>query len=225
MKKLGLLLMATLAFAVANAQKQDPTCKYLLSPKYYQANWFITAGAGANVLFGSADGEGDFSARVSPQFELYAGKWFTDIFGLRAGITGYQLRGYQNQTNIGDSYIGGQTNESGLYHQKFNYWNPHVDVLFNFSAAVCRKQRHVYEAIPYLGIGYTYSFMHTWSSGPKHHGFSVNAGLINAFHVTNEIDLNLNLNAAGVSKHFDKERSDKAFKGIASITFGATWKL
>ena len=46
-----------------------------------QDNWFITAEGGANIYFSHKSIHRDLSDRFSPAASIYAGKWFTPVFG------------------------------------------------------------------------------------------------------------------------------------------------
>ena len=79
----------------------------------------------------------------------------------------------------------------GYYKQKFDYMNLHGDIMFNLNALFGGYNSHrVYEIIPYLGAGFTHSY-----TKPRIHAFTMNAGLINRFRISNAVDINLELSA------------------------------
>ena len=56
-------------------------------------NWFISAGAGADVYLGQQDSKYGFGDRITPSFNINVGKWFTPVIGLRLGADYYGMRG------------------------------------------------------------------------------------------------------------------------------------
>lgn len=111
MKKATLLAFAFAMFAGAQsivAQEPAENVQYVSDPSQgvllnrMQDNWFITAEGGANIYFSHKSIHRDLSDRFSPAASIYAGKWFTPVFGARAGVTWMQLKGLAD----GPGYIG-----------------------------------------------------------------------------------------------------------------------
>lgn len=214
MKKIfTVLALASLSIAVM-AQEN----KYEVLTNNFFDNWFISAGVGGEMLIGNNDAHGSVSDRISPTLNIAAGKWFTPGLGLRLQYSGLQSRGYTKDANNG--YVDSGADAAGYYKQKFSYMNLHGDVLFNLSSLICGyNPNRIYEAIPYLGAGFTHSY-----SSPKKEALAINAGLINRFRVSPVLDLNLELAIMGTENKFDGEiGGEKDFDGVLSATVGVTY--
>ena len=65
-------------------------------------NWYVEAGAGAQVLFADdASGLG-FGQRLTPSLSVAAGKWFSPYWGMRLQARGY---GFNGNTGMGGIYV------------------------------------------------------------------------------------------------------------------------
>lgn len=108
----------------------------------------------------------------------------------------------------------------GYYKQKFDYMNLHGDIMFNLNALFGGYNSHrVYEIIPYLGAGFTHSY-----TKPRIHAFTMNAGLINRFRISNAVDINLELSATGLEGKFDGQHGGKHdYDGILGASVGLTY--
>lgn len=62
--------------------------KHQVVTNRFMSNWFISAGAGIQVFFGDHDKQMDFVDRITPNYEINFGKWFTPGIGVRAGLNG-----------------------------------------------------------------------------------------------------------------------------------------
>ncbi len=56
-------------------------------------NWFIQAGAGAQIGFTEHDRQADFGDRISPSLQIAIGKWFTPGIGVRLAYNGLSVKG------------------------------------------------------------------------------------------------------------------------------------
>ena len=191
----------------------------VLTTKFWD-NWFISAGVGAEMLFGNHDSHFGIGDRISPTFNVGLGKWFTPGIGVRLQYSGYEAKGARKRYG---AYATGQPDADGYYKQKFHYMNVHADVLFNLSALIGGyNPNRVYEIVPYLGGGFT----HNYSGVKTRQGFSVNGGIINKFRVSPAIDINLELSGMMAQNKFDAEIGGKAdFDGVVSATVGVTYRF
>lgn len=198
-------------------QVQD---KYQVLTNPFWDNWFFSIGGGAQVLYGNGDHAGKFEDRISPTLNVAVGKWFTPGLGLRLQYSGLQAKGFtRNETA---NYVKGGPMSDGLYKQRWDYMNLHGDVMFNLNALFGGyNAKRVYEIIPYLGAGFTHSY-----TTPHREAFTMNAGLINRFRISNAIDLNLELSAVGLEDKFDGESGGKRpYDGILAVTAGMTYRF
>ena len=92
------LLMGQSLMAQNNAQEvtyvEDPTQGVLVNK--FSNNWFITVDGGAGVYFSSFDDHRKFTDRFAPAADIYVGKWFSPIIGLRLGASWMQNKGLSN---------------------------------------------------------------------------------------------------------------------------------
>lgn len=103
MKKGTLIIMALLFMPLlshgqnSQEEKVDNSIendKYRVITNKFWDNWFITAGAGAQVMFGDDDEKGKFGKRISPAINVGVGKWFTPGLGLRLQYNGLNAKGF-----------------------------------------------------------------------------------------------------------------------------------
>lgn len=227
MKKVLLGLALASMSSMVMAQNDGAGChnanKYEVLTNGFWDNWFISAGGGGEILFGNHDQLGKFENRISPTFNVALGKWFTPGLGLRMQYSGFQARGYTTDANNG--YVVYKTTQvagRNDYKQKFHYMNLHGDVLFNLNALFGGyNPKRVYEIIPYLGAGFTYSY----TAKPHHQKtMAVNAGIINRFRVSSALDINIELSGMATEGRFDLEPGGKrSFDATAAATAGLTY--
>ncbi len=228
MKKITMLLVFAGFFTLASAQEVVVTDteiievqdKYSVMTNRFFDNWFVTVGAGAQVLLGSENDIGKFKQRISPALNVSVGKWFTPGLGLRLQYSGLQAKGFTRDGSR--DYVHGGLIDNSYYKQKFDYMNLHGDVLFNLNALFGGyNSKRVYEIIPFLGAGFTYNFT-------SHHyrSFSMNGGIINKFRLCDALDLNLELFAMGVQGKFDGKSVEKRdYDCMLGASLGITYKF
>lgn len=226
MKKILMLLAFAGAASIASAQQTMTVTEYeviQVQDKYevltgrFGSNWFISVGGGAQVLFGNSDHIGKFKDRIAPTINVAVGKWATPALGVRLQYSGLQVKGYTR--NGAAPYIKGGEAPDGAYKQKWNYMNLHGDLMVNLNALFGGyNPDRVYEIIPYIGAGWARSY-----SSPHTNTATFNAGIINRFRLSRNVDLNLELNATGLEGKFDGERGGKHdYDGILGATLGIT---
>ena len=148
-------------------------------------NWFIGAGAGANIYFGDHDADADFFNRltVTPNFQV--GKWFSPYAGARLKLSGgTNIHTFNNDASMMGRQIYISTEVNFM-------WNM-TDYLLNYSA------ERVYAFIPYAGIGWNY----TWDYKNMPEGFpqydhvnsaTIDAGIINRFRFSERVALDIEM--------------------------------
>ncbi|HJC93485.1 MAG TPA: cell envelope biogenesis protein OmpA, partial [Candidatus Phocaeicola excrementigallinarum] len=67
--------------------------KYKVETNRFWSNWFISVGAGPQVLFSDHDRQMKFGERISPALDIAVGKWFTPGIGVRFMYSGLSLDG------------------------------------------------------------------------------------------------------------------------------------
>ena len=219
-KQFTLLLLTCVPFILVaqngDEKKIEKQNKYQVLTNGFWDNWFISAGAGAQVYLGTDDSKGAFGKRISPALDIAVGKWFTPGLGLRLEYSGLQSRGY---APYGTAYTLGDPNDNSMYRQKWNMMNLHGDIMLNLTNVFCGyKEDRVYSAIPYLGFGWLRSYQ-----DPKSDNLSGNIGFINRFRISKALDINLEARALVTKGNFDAQvgKAD----AIVGITAGITYKF
>ncbi|MDD6210788.1 MAG: OmpA family protein [Bacteroidales bacterium] len=214
-----LFMIPLLSFAQDdNNSKKE---KYAVITNGFWDNWFISAGAGAQVYLGDSDGEksGTFGKRIAPAIDIAIGKWFTPGLGLRLTYSGLQGRGFGYKGF--EEHLTNPYENSSLYRQKWNMMNLHGDIMFNLTNMFCGyKENRVYSAIPYIGFGWLRSYQ-----APKTNNLSGNIGLINTFRVSKALDINLEARACITKDNFDTKIGGIRADAITGITAGITYRF
>ncbi|TDS13805.1 OmpA family protein [Sphingobacterium paludis] len=190
----------------------------VITNKFFQ-NWFIGAGAGAQLFYGDHNKQMKFGDRIVPAYEFHLGKWFTPGIGARVAINGLKNKGVtQNGSHsTGVVYDASQF----LYNQEFNYINVHGDVLFNLNNLIAGyNPTRFYTLSPYVGLG----LMYTWDE-PKAKEVSANIGLFNSFRLSDSWDLTLDLRGSLVNDSFDGERGGRKDEGMLTSAVGIVYKF
>lgn len=232
LKKTILMLIAVAGAQVARSQQIDikPDTvvtvsgeRYPIETNRFWDNWFIHAGAGAQIYFGDHDKQMKFSERLTPSFEFNLGKWFSPGIGVRAGVNGFKIKGVtQNGSHsTGVKYTGKPWDNYWLYKQEFNYLNLHGDVLFNLSNLFLGyKADRFYTISPYLGLGWMIT-----NDAPAQKEVSANIGIYNSFRLSNALDLTFDVRGAMVNDRFDGETGHRNQDGNLSAVLGLAYKF
>ena len=189
------LFIAPLAMgATTTEQETVPDESQGLLINGFWDNWYISIDGGAGVFFSNADENISFSKRIVPNAGLNFGKWWTPVFGTRIGLdymggngATFNPEAFGFQNSLVDGY-------SDLYHQKHYGLRPHLDGMVDLvNLFGGYSPTRVYSLIIYAGFGYGYG----WTADqPINEGFwctELRGGLINSFHVSKAIDINLEL--------------------------------
>lgn len=197
--------------------------RYHIQTNRFWDNWFLNAGAGAQLYFGDHDKQMKFSERLTPSFEFNLGKWFSPGIGVRAGVTGFKIKGVtQNGSHsTGVKYSGKPWDGYWLYNQEFNYFHLHGDVLFNLANIFSGyRNDRFYSISPYLGLGWMVT-----NDAPSQKEVSANIGIYNSFRLSNALDLTFDVRGAMVNDRFDGETGHRKQDGNLSAALGLTYKF
>lgn len=199
------------------------TDKFKVETNRFWSNWFVSAGGGVNLYFGDHDKQVKFGKRLAPAVDVAIGKWFTPGIGVRFAYSGLSVKG-ATQTGIhstGEEVPGKGGYGYWLTKQKFNYFNFHLDAMFNMSNLLFGyNPNRVYSLSPYVGLG----VMKT-NDTPKATEIAGHFGLLNSFRLCDALDLNLDIRGTLVSDAFDGENSGRGGEGMLSATVGLTYKF
>lgn len=203
--------------------------KYKVETNHFWDNWFVSAGFGGQVLFGNHDKQVKFFDRIAPALDIAVGKWFTPGIGVRLMYSGLSVKGATQKEGHGEF----PTHSTGvdvpgkggdgywLMKQKFNFYNLHLDALFNMSNILCGyNEKRVYNCTPYIGLGWA----RVWES-PQSMEVSANVGVLNSFRLNDALNLNLDIRGAYMSDRFDGELGGRWGEGVWSATVGLTYRF
>ena len=203
--------------------------KYKVETNRFWSNWFVSVAGGAQVYFGDHDNRASFGDRLAPALDVNIGKWFTPGIGVRFGYNGLSLKGatkwdsdpnYPSAHGTGDPVDGGGAPHY-LQKSKFNYYNLHLDAMFNLSNLLCGyNEKRVYNITAYGGLG-----VMKVTDEPKQTEIAGHFGLLNSFRLCSTLDLNLDLRGTLVSDRFDGEDGGRGGEGLFAATIGLTYKF
>ena len=240
MKKIIIASLCAMALSAVPAQANPQTEEVsetvvVVEQQQNKSFWngfFVAAGAGGQLLFADHDVRASFGQRLAPAIDVYIGKWFNPVIGLRLGVTGFNVKGatkWDGDPNYDYAHGTGKPVQGGgaphwLQTQSFNYTNTHLDFMVNFSNLACRYcGPHVWNAIPYVGIGWVRSWSNNGAYHPTHNDIGVNIGFLNAFRINDHLHINLDIHAMATRDKFDGEEGGSKWDGILGGTAGVSW--
>lgn len=206
MKKILLILVSVAITGAAFAQQNDGIStregrNTTFTKNGFWDNWFIGAGAGANIYFGDHDADAKFLRRltVTPNFQF--GTWLSPYSGLRIKLSG----GTNIHTFNNDATMMGRTK---YISAEMNFmWNM-TDYLMHYNA------ERFYSFIPYVGFGYAYGW--DYDNVPEiitRHGHvnsaTFDAGIINRFRFSDRVALDIEMSGKLMRDVFDQRAGNK----------------
>ena len=197
--------------------------KYKVETNRFWSNWFISVGAGPQILFSDHDKQMKFGDRISPALDIAVGKWFTPGIGVRFMYSGLSLNGAtQNGSHSDGTPISGKPwHGYWLENQDINFYHFHFDALFNFSNLLCGyNEKRIWNCIPYGGLGVIKA-----TNSPSRTDIAANFGILNTFRLSSAWDINLDLRGTMMSDEFDGEVGHRGGEGLFAATVGFTYKI
>lgn len=197
--------------------------KYKVETNRFWSNWFISAGAGGQVLFGDHDRQRKFGERIAPALDIAVGKWFTPGIGVRIMYSGLSAKGATQEGvyQSGGAISGKPWHGYWLNEQKFHYFNFHADVMFNLMNLIGGyKEKRVYCLSPYGGVGVV-----RVTSTPKNAEVTGHLGLLNTFRLCDALDLNLDIRSTFINDMFDGEVGGRGGETMLTAALGLTYKF
>lgn len=255
------LVLASLLLAPAVASAQTPALdsvvtseviggKHTVVTNRFGSNWFISAGVGAQMMFSDHGKQMDLLDRITPNFEISFGKWFTPGLGLRVGVNGYQSNGVSGYSDHGPGKwnnlnregfiklpleVYGKEQGQGyeLYKTEIKYLHAHIDAMLNLSQMIGGyNEDRFYSFIPYAGIGWmqtlekaSYPSKSIRNNDGHSYEVSANIGLLNRFRINRALDINLDVRGAYVNDRFDQQLGGRWGEGILSATVGVSYNF
>ena len=175
-------------------------------------NWSIGVGGGINMYLGEHDRQMKAGDRLSPNLDVYVGKWFTPVVGFRLGYTGLNFRGATNlmtgtPNSTDEIYEPYESDHQPLYWQKFNFFNIHADFMLNLVNLIGGYKERVFNTSLYAGVGLARAFSHkaVEVNPVANNRLSGNVGLFNTFRLCDALDLNIDLRGTLLPESFDGE--------------------
>ncbi len=249
MKKIALLVFLCAAYlvpSIANAQEvvyvEDPSQGYLLNRM--RDNWFVMADGGVGMMMSSYDKHEHFGHRLGAKADVFVGKWFSPLLGLRAGMDYEQIKGATwtgNYAALGYRNWPRQLDGGKYVPQHFNNFGFVGDVLFNVSNWLCGYKPHrFYNCIYYVGMTVNWVYARDGkrpvSDGPWRYGanddpdhsrnYSMQTGLLNSFAITKKIDFNVDLRFDLMQEHIDGAGMGyRTWNEYPGILLGMTYKF
>ena len=205
MKKYNLILLLLLGVVTVNAQSEiegrstKPGRSTTFVNNSFWDNWFIGAGANANVYFGDQDADASFFNRVTVAPTIQFGKWISPYFGMRvrgSGLTNLHTF-HNNATQMG-------RNKFVTTDLTF-MWNM-TDYLMNYSST------RVYNFIPFVGAGWAFGYdYNNFPEGKRDHVHSatVDVGIINRFRLSERVALDIEMSGKLLRDEFDLRTNSK----------------
>ncbi len=209
------LLMGQSTFAQSTATAvtfvEDPAQGYTFNQ--FKDNWFISAEGGANIFFSHRDIYRNTSDRIAPAASIWVGKWFSPVFGFRVGANWLQNKGLADKADNYGVLQGEHMVNGKFYKTKVNEFGPQFSAMLNLTNWWCGYHPgRIYNATAYVGGGAYWSTVKTyknngesdgWHNGHDR-GISLHTGLINAFNVSKQVQLYLDIRYTMINGHADR---------------------
>lgn len=221
---LALALVASTFAATAQTNGQSSLQIKEEGKTEFVPHWFMQVQAGAS----HTRGEAKFGDLISPAAAIYGGYQFTPLWGLRAGVSGWQAKGgwVAPQATYKYNYLQGNIDATLDLSNLFCSYNP--DRFFNaylFAGVGLNGAFNNDDAVALAGQGYHLRYL--W----KDNKISVagRAGLGTNMRITSNLYFNVEVNANLMTDKFNSKKADNPdwqFNALAGFTikFGKTSK-
>lgn len=183
----------------------------------FKPHWYMQVQAGVAQTVGEAD----FTDLLSPAAALSAGYRFTPLWGLRAGVSGWQGKG---------AWV------VPFKDYKYNFLQGNVDATLDLSNLFCHyNPKRFFNAYVFVGVGVNGAFNNDEAVELNDAGYHVDnlwrgkkvfvagrGGIGADFRLSKHVAFNLEVNANVLSDKFNSKRADNAdwhFNALAGFTF------
>ena len=186
------LFMAPVAMGATTEEKTTTDESQGLLLNGFWDNWYISIDGGASVFMSPYDNNLEFTNRIAPNASLNFGKWWTPVFGTRIGLDYMSA----NSAALLGSAFGYQEalidGSNDLHKQKFHGLRPHLDGMVDLvNLFGGYSPTRVYSLVIYGGFGYGYVWADGNSISDGMWNVELRGGLINSFHVSKQVDINI----------------------------------
>lgn len=218
MKKITFLFAMLLVAVMVSAQTEvreglstEPGRSTTFVKNSFWDNWFIGAGAAANIYFGEHDSKADFMDRltVAPAFQF--GTWFSPYYGMRIKGTG----GFTNLHTFNDD--ANLMSRNKYVSAEINFMWDVTNYLMNYNS------KRVYSFIPYIGAGWAYGWDYknqpeSFLGHYQRHSATVDGGLINRFRFNERLALDVELSGKLLRSDFDQRVGKREYDVLGSVS-------
>lgn len=183
----------------------------------FNPHWYLQMQAGAAHTVGEAG----FKDLISPSAALSAGYQFTSLWGVRAGISGWQAKG---------AWV------SPFSDYKFNYLQGNVDAMLDLSNLFCGyNHKRFFDAYLFVGAGVNGAFGNDEAVALSNAGYAMEylwkdnkvsiagrGGLGANLRLSERVYFNLEVNANLLTDKFNSKKAGNAdwqFNALAGFTF------
>lgn len=196
---LALSALAATAFAQeSNKDAEGNTVRHPYLTNGFGDNWFIGAAGGVNTFIAK-----DNENKITPEFEVTVGKWFTPSVGMRLGFSGLRMK----EVYKGDFHHhftpAGHSADKAEY--TYGYAYAHGDLMWNISNAIGGyKENRFFEFIPYVhtGLVHIYDVPAGFMSASQDNELSLGFGLIGKMRFTNRLFATIDIRQNAFSSRF-----------------------
>ena len=112
--------------------------RYRVVTNRFWDNWFVLGSVGGHAFFGDYGTVGDFKGKLSPDFNVGVGKWFTPGIGVKLQFGLGNSRGFSKEENMfiqGESMVA--DDGTPYWKTKYKWWDLNANVMFNLSRLFC----------------------------------------------------------------------------------------
>lgn len=207
------VLLSLSSFAVAQSGASDVEKK----SSDFQPHWYMQIQAGASHTLGEAS----FGDLISPAAGIYGGYQFTPLWGLRAGIAGWQSK-------------GAWANPKTIY--KYNYLQGNIDATLDLGNLFGGyKSKRIVNPYMFVGIGLNGGFNNDEAVALSNQGYNLaylwdkskfnvagRAGFGLNFRLAEKVLFNIEANANVLSDKYNSKKAGNAdwqFNLLGGFTF------
>ena len=122
----------------ASPVEQPTDDRYRVVTNRFWDNWFVLGSVGGHAFFGDYGTVGDFKGKLSPDFNVGVGKWFTPGIGVKLQFGLGNSRGFSKEENMftqGESMVA--DDGTPYWKTKYKWWDLNANVMFNLSRLFC----------------------------------------------------------------------------------------
>ena len=190
----------------------------------FNPHWSMQLQAGASHTVGEAS----FGDLISPAMGIYAGYQFSPVWGMRAGLSGWEAK-------------GAWVNPKSVY--KYNYLQGNVDATLDIANLFCKyNPKRFFNPYMFAGIGINGAFNNDDAVALNNAGYKMEyiweddkvnvvgrMGLGTNLRLSDKVYFNIEANANVMSDHYNSKKAGNAdwqFNALAGFTikFGKTYK-